>query len=620
MSDDFDFDFDEDDEELLELAHAAAASGQFDMSLFDPTAPFDASVFEAMKDAVRDMSDEGEDLSEATPEQIAAIQAEIMHKKFEPKPYKLKVTEKIIGVVDSETDPFAHGLAVKPFTIGVALPDRYVDFWGDNCVEQFFEWLACEEDEYILYAHNGGKFDFYFFLKYLDVDQSPLIMNSRLVKIFFQGQEFRDSFAIIPQALSSYKKDEIDYAKFTRAKRERHRAEILAYQKSDCLYTLDLIMGFHELFGDKLTVASAALPMLHSFHGFDRMGPTQDARFRDYYYGGRVECFERGVLLPKPGKKWRVYDRNSMYPSEMEESVHPISAQAEIQSAIDARTDFACIDAYSEGALPVRGEDGSLSFPHARGIFHATIHEINAGLETGTLRINRVKHAWAFARKTSFKEFVRTFYNLRLEAKEMNDKIRDILYKLILNSAYGKFALNPDKFKQFMLTLGEVPEPLATRDSPKGWSLEVQTGDVFIWSRPNPRKGGHYNVATAASITGAARANLWLNIQCAERPIYCDTDSIICQDFHGDLDEKRLGGWKLEAEGDMAAVAGKKLYAVFNEHEAIKKAAKGVGISAQDIVEICRGQTILFENPAPTFKLDGSVQFVKRNVRMTGAV
>jgi hypothetical protein len=62
--------------------------------------------------------------------------------------------------------------------------------------------LTAEGDEFIIYAHNGGKFDFFFFLDYLDADQAPLIMGGRLVKINFAGQEFRDSFAIIPQALS----------------------------------------------------------------------------------------------------------------------------------------------------------------------------------------------------------------------------------------------------------------------------------------------------------------------------------------------------------------------------------------------------------------------------------
>lgn len=568
------------------------------------------------RDEQRDNDTDGDEL---TPEQIASIRAKIEAKRFEPIPYEIKGSGKRIAVVDCETDPFAVGVVVKPFALGFLTEDRYVDFWGNDCVDQFFEYLATQDDEYIIYAHNGGKFDFFFFLKYLDVDQTPLIINSRLVKINFGGQEFRDSYAIIPEALKGYKKEDIDYSLFTPDKRERHRQAILDYQKSDCVYTLDLINGFHKLFGDKLTIASASLPMLNSYHGFERMkSSTMDERFRDYYYGGRVQCFETGILTPKPGKEWRVYDRNSMYPSVMRDCLHPISARPKLQTTIDNDTDFACIEAINYGALPTRSENGSLNFTTHRGTFFATIHEINAGLETDTLKILRVKHAWAFDKKCNFVEFVMRFYNLRLDAKAIGDKVLDILYKFCLNSAYGKFALNPRKFKQWIMTVDEVPSPIASPETPNGWSLEAQSGDIFIWSRPNPRHGGYYNVATAASITGAARANLWRNINRAERPIYCDTDSIICQSFSGDLDASKLGGWKLEASGDMAAIAGKKLYAVFNRGDPIKKASKGVNISPADIIQVAKGREILYENPVPNFGLDGSASFTSRRVNKTG--
>jgi DNA polymerase elongation subunit (family B) len=182
---------------------------------------------------------------------------------------------------------------------------------------------------------------------------------------------------------------------------------------------------------------------------------------------------------------------------------------------------------------------------------------LTPGWIQGRCEINRVLHAWKFDSKASFAEFVEQFYNLRLDAKAKGDKVRDILYKFCLNSGYGKFALNPRKFKQWAMTIGEVPEPQATAEEPNGWSLHTQSGDLFIWSRPNPRKGGFYNVATAASITGAARANLLRNIALAKRPVYCDTDSIICEGFNGELNETELGGWKLEASGDRIAIGGK---------------------------------------------------------------
>jgi hypothetical protein len=595
-------------------------------AIFDGLDEIDVDEAEALANEA-DSDDEFGDGEELDPEEVEAYLAARAEKRCEPVPYKMKVTKKIIAVVDCETDPFEIGLVVKPFAIGFDTGDRYVDFWGDDCVTEFFAYLATlsgEGYEFIIYAHNGGKFDFFFFLDYLDTGQSPLIMGGRLVKIMFQGQEFRDSYAIIPQPLSAYQKDTIDYDKFKRDVREQHRAEILRYLRSDCQYTRDLISGFHDMFGDKLTIASASLPMLNSFTGFERItGDGFDQRFRAYYYGGRNQCFETGVLRPRDGGLWHVYDRNSMYPAVMRDELHPISNRPELQDRITADTDFACIVARNHGALPHRREDGSLDFTLDHGTFFATIHEIRAGEETGTLKIERVKHAWKFDRKASFKEFVETFYNHRLLAKANDDKVRDILYKFCLNSGYGKFALNPRKFRQWTMTVGEVPEPQASDDYPQGWSLHSQCGDLFIWSRPSPRRGGFYNVATAASITGAARANLLRNIALAERPIYCDTDSIICEGFAGELNERDLGGWKLEATGEVAAIGGKKLYTVFDEADlfergiAVKKASKGVRLTPREIIAVCNGEEIVYRNPVPLFQLDGSATFQDRKIRAT---
>lgn len=591
------FDFDDDDDDF-------------------ETVDDDSPLLEALA-----LPDDDDDEPSLTPEQIAAAVERAIARTFDPKPFVLKESKKRLAIVDTETDPFAKGFVVKPFTLGFFDGETYVDFWGDDCVQQFFDHLATLDTEYIIYAHNGGKFDFFFFLPFLAPGQTPLIMNGRLVKIQFGKQEFRDSFAIIPQALSAYKKDDVDYSTFTRDRREHHKDAILAYQKTDCVYTYELIRGFHDMFGDKLTIASASLPMLNSMHGFQRIrSEVMDARFREYYYGGRNQCFETGVLKPRPGARFQMIDRNSMYPAVMRDELHPISSSARLQTAIDDDTDFACIVARNDGALCIRDEWGGLDFTVKHGTFYATIHEIRAGLDTGTLRIDRVKHAWAFDRKASFGEFVDRFYRLRLGAKASGDKVRDILYKFALNSGYGKFALNPRKFKQWMMTVDEIAEPMRSPECPEGWKLETSSGDIFIWSRPSPRRTGFYNVATAASITGAARANLLRNLALSTRPVYCDTDSILCEAFRGDLNETELGGWKLEATGDTAAIAGKKLYALFDQEEVLKKASKGVNLTALDIMEVCKGREITYENPVPNFQLDGSAKFVTRRINKTGVI
>lgn len=565
------------------------------------------------------------DEEELTPEQVAEYEAKRETIRFEPKPFIMRETKKILAVADTETDPFSWGCVPEPFSVGFYDGQVYHDWWGPDCVKDYIEFLKAEKEagnEYLVYMHNGGKFDFHFLLPYLSPGQNPLIMGGRLVKLDFAGVEHRDSFSIIPQALKGYKKTEIDYAKFTKAEREKHKREILEYQKDDCIYLYDLVIGFHRLAGDRLTIASAALPLLRSMHGFETIkSGALDDRFRRYFYGGRCQCFETGILRPKYGKKFYVYDRNSMYPSVMQDELHPISATFQLQTDIDDDTDFAMIVARNDGCLPSRAEDGGLDFTQKYGTFYATGHEIRAGLETGTLRIDQVKHAWKADRKAKFKDFVERFYNLRLQHKKdgpIPDLVLDILYKLILNSAYGKFALNPRKFKQWLFTDGEIPTPQATEGDPNGWTLHSQQGDVFIWCRPNPRKTGFYNVATAASITGAARANLLRNLALAKRPIYCDTDSIICEGFTGELDDKRLGGWKLEAEGDIMAIAGKKMYALENEHDLVKKASKGVQLSPQEIFAACRGQEVIYRNPVPNFALGKEPEFTARTIRKTG--
>lgn len=527
---------------------------------------------------------------------------------------EIKKTNKIIAVVDTETDAFLHGLVVKPFTLGFYEGTRYIDFWGDDCVHQFFKWLSVETAmgaEYLIYAHNGGKFDFHFFLDYLDERKKPLIMNGRLTKITCAGQEFRDSFAIIPQGLGSYSKIKFDYAKMHRDVRNQHQKEILFYQKDDCLKLYDLVTAFHEMFGDKMTIASAAMTALSNFHNYEKItAEFIDANFRDYYFGGRNQCFRTGLLKGD----WKLYDRNSMYPACMLELQHPISKTYKISRRVDKNTDFAKIEAHNYNCLPSRDPiTGSLDFTVESGIFYATGHEIRCGLETGTLKIIKVIEAYTFNKKSTFFEFVDHFYKLRQFAKSDGDLIRDILYKLILNSAYGKFAINPRKFKEYMFTIDALPDDA-------GWSLESQTDRLFIWSRPAPKKDGFFNVATAASITGASRANLHFNLCQSINPIYCDTDSILCEKFNGEIDPNKLGGWKLEKTADTAAIAGKKLYSIFNgspdDHDA-KSASKGVRLTPRDIVNICQGETVEYANPVPAFRLGKKTKFVTRKIKMT---
>lgn len=571
-------------------------------------------------------------------------------KALEPKPYVARKTKKRICVYDTETDPFAEDRVVAPFTVGFYDGECYFDFWGDDCIDQFFTFLKenYADQELLIYAHNGGRFDFYFQLDYLDRDQEPFIMQGRIVSAKFGGQEFRDSYKIIPSPLAGYQKEEIDYNKFERGEREKHKREILAYQKTDCLYLYDLVSSFHEMFGDKLTIGSTALPVLRSFHDYRLLTAKADENLRPYYYGGRCQAFETGIMRAPLGSTFKVYDRNSMYPAAMREELHPVGFTYTLSRDITDKTAFLLVEGWNDGAFPMRvgeGENkGSLDFTVRRGKFWITIHEYRAAVETGTFKTQRIVHARNCDEWDTFAGFVDHYYNARLEAKAADDKIRDLFYKLLLNSAYGKFAQDPSEYESFMLRDAMNPpdrEEMRSPENEGGWYPATVNRDLFVWARPSPHAWRSYkNVGIAASITGAARANLLRNLALAKRPMYCDTDSIICESFTGETDDKRLGGWKLEATGHVVAIAGKKMYCVLSYDQqfqdklktipkphdlifdgrkawVIKLASKGAKLTAEQIIALCRGQTVLYKNPVPNFKLDGSAEFVHRNIKAT---
>lgn len=509
-----------------------------------------------------------------------------------------------IAVIDFETDPFEYGLIVKPFSFGFWDGERYIDYWGDDAPKALGELLLDWPDPLTIYAHNGGKFDFLFLMEYLS--GSIRIVNGRILEATLGKHTLRDSYGILPIKLSEGKeKDEIDYQKLKRAVREGHKDEILKYQKQDCIALHNLVSAFIEQFGDVLTIGTAAMKALSKLHKFDRLNQKHDEFFRRYYFGGRCQCFDSGILKGD----WKVYDVNSMYPHAMKQFLHPIGFEHCISEGITANSSFVCWEGQNNGAVPMRAKNFGLDFTVKEGIFWSSIHEFNMGLETNTIIPRKIKHAVEFAQRTTFDSFVDYYYGLRLHAKNTGNVFNSIFYKLILNSAYGKFAQNPENYvESIILPYGELME--------NPYIMEFVHDKYAIWSKPVERFS-YYNVSTAASITGAARAVLLKGLSQAVRPVYCDTDAIICEGFSGDVHKSELGKWDLEKEGDTIAIAGKKMYALTKDGLCVKLASKGVRATAEQIFDIARGEVIEFASDAPAFKLDGKHVFITRKVKRT---
>ena len=513
---------------------------------------------------------------------------------------------KPIYTFDIETDPFLYGRIPQPFTCGLFDGDGFHYEWGADCMEKMREYVTTLPPG-IVYAHNGGRFDFYYMLNWFD--GKAMIINSRIVRTYGQGHEWRDSFAIYPEALKTFKKDDIDIALLEKKTREKHREKIVEYMRGDCVYLHELVTKFLGEFGDNLTIGGTAMKEIKKRHTFDTLSSEQDAAIRSrFYFGGRVQCFEKGVLVPSQGERFFCYDINQSYSCSMRNYLHPISKPI-FSNKITQETYFLTVFGYSFGCFPMRNIDGGLSFPIGQGLFNVSIHEYNAAIETNQFYLQDIIETVNFEKAGNFAEFVDHFHELRNLAKRNNDELFSRFYKRVGNSGYGKFSQCPDNYMEYMIR--------PSGEAVFGYDEDYIFGDTTLWSRPS-EDVTRYNVATGASITGCSRSFLIRALATAKRAIYCDTDSIICEGLgeDTDYDEYKLGAWKTEKMGDKFALAGRKLYALFDADECVKMACKGVRLTPHEIMTVANGGKVTWKKDAPTFGLNGGTKFIHREIQM----
>lgn len=240
---------------------------------------------------------------------------------------------KQIWAVDCETDPFEVGLIVEPFIWGIYhgynKTPYYKEFTGTgenfvctpNDIENIVDFLS--QQNVIVYAHNGGKFDWHFLSEFFEPTDDLLIINGRLSKFIIGKCEFRDSYDIIPRPLSAYKKEEFNYKLMRKLVRHKYMDEIRRYLFLDCEYLWEMVSLFERDYGRNITQASAAMKFWRSglrkvngdkiLNSVPRSKASFYDKFRPFYYGGRTQCFVGGDHKVKALS----VDINSAYPFAM---------------------------------------------------------------------------------------------------------------------------------------------------------------------------------------------------------------------------------------------------------------------------------------------------------------
>lgn len=581
---------------------------------------------------------------------------------------------------DSETDPFHHcsdpfcekchglGRVPKSFVWG-AYHGGYEDYFEFDSPDEFVAHFR--DRKTLVYAHNGGKFDYHELREFINSDEPLMLINGRLSRFKIGECEFRDSLNIFPNtALGDFGvKNDIDYALMEPDRRTdpNVRAEISRYLRQDCVGLWDQIARYREEYGRSLTQATASMKYWEKNY-FQLPAPRQTnsqfERCKPFYYGGRVQCFASGIRAVD----FAVADINSAYPRAMLEE-HPISTVPTTSNRLpskdkDVRTCLIKLEATARGCFPWRekhpnhGEGceckecrkGELFFPDdfarfngksgRRRIYTITGWEFLAALENNAVSNIRIIECLRFANKINFKDYIDHFYEMRLEADRVGDKAGKIFGKYFSNSLYGKFGADPSNYCEYTI---------ATSDSIRAWEEKGYRrykpwGERWLMERP-PHEADledigsrwrYYNCATAASITGWVRAFLFNSLNKCGGLVYCDTDSIAAQDISALDIGKQLGQWKHEGDFDEYAIAGKKLYAFHKKgmprnHDPDiddklwnwKIASKGVHFAGmadgpERIYQLARGQSTVFLPEVPTYTITRDAPtFINRSIRST---
>lgn len=567
--------------------------------------------------------------------------------------------------VDCETDPFHHcsditcpkchgvGRVPQPFVWG-AYEGKSGDFRHFYSTEDFIAWAGAESRTF--YAHNGGKFDYHYLRDYITSDQPVLLINGRLSKFRIEKAEFRDSLNIFPNTRlkdfddSHGAKIEIDYNLMEPENRNdpNNAAEILRYLKVDCVRLWEVVRRYWDDYGKSITQASSSMKYWEKMYDIEapRQTKTQFDKYKQYYYGGRVQCFESGVS----STNFAVADINSAYPFAML-FAHPLSPGAVRQRHLpsnDEEFNTALIDlnCTARGCFPWREPDGTkLFFPEDEKIvrrYWVTGWELRTALELDAATNIQINNVHVFQKRINFKAYIEHFFNLREDARKKGDVAGRIFGKYFMNSLYGKFGSNCEHYLEYLISdAGKLPYW-----ENQGYGIEKAWGERFLLGR-GPREDQlqditqkrwrYFNVATAASITGFVRAYLFKAMRSCSGVIYCDTDSIAARDVSRLRFGVELGRFKHEGDFDRYAIAGKKLYAFHKAGRAFthdpleesekeknwKLACKGVNFGSmsdgpQQIENIARGEKITYRPQVPTYSVTRQTPvFINRSIHGT---
>jgi len=246
------------------------------------------------------------------------------------------------------------------------------------------------------------------------------------------------------------------------------------------------------------------------------------------YYGGRTEVFKRGKI-----QNLYYYDFNSLYPSVM---LYDYPDPNTLTMVNKSHTYY--INNYDGVTkvkikspknlkiplLPLRVEN-KLIFPNGEFIGHYSHIELRKAISLGYEIIDIFEGVYFTKNINIFKNFVNDNYNSRLQYKKEKNPI-EYVYKIILNSLYGKFAQKYD-IKQNIHFVNDFD--FSKENVMKYKEVEVLK-DFFVITKEESEKVPEFiQPIWSIYVTAYGRLKLYEAFEDVgfNNVFYCDTDSLI---------------------------------------------------------------------------------------------
>lgn len=488
------------------------------------------------------------------------------------------------------------------------------NFMYGNKIEGFIDFCKNKKENYKILFHNL-KFDGEYIFSYLLKNGYELIEDKKekrdktftclisdmgqfySIEIYFTVKKKKVNKVIIYDSMKllNFSVDKI--AKAFDLPIRKLKIDYKAYRKVGHILTpeeVDYIRNDVEIMAralkflfdeglDKITIGSCALSYYKKeckyFNKYYPLLPMPiDEDIRRSYKGGFT--YLNDIYKGSEVGKGFVIDVNSLYPSVMVNDELPFGEPVYFEGKYETSRLYplyiqtlTCIFELKEGKIPTIQLKNNMSFipnEYIRSSHgeYVTLTLTSVDLELFFMQYN-VTHityhsGYMFKGiKGLFTDYIEHWTEKKIQAKKDNNKVLYLISKLMLNSLYGKFGLNPKTRSKYPYLDSE--------------------GVVRYYLTPLEERKPIY-IPTATFITSYARRKTILTSQAIkdfsidnygeDYYIYSDTDSIHALDIPEDvlkefvdIDDYKLGAWKLESTFTRGKYLRQKCYIEENENE-----------------------------------------------------